>query len=78
MPAKNQRPQADRPGHQPTPEDVSVETSLELPHERDQATDMTAAAPDPQVEQAAKDVAKGIKDTSKSPEMDATYRKLGK
>ena len=39
---------------------------------------MTAEAPDPKIEQAAKDVAKGITDTSNAPELDATYRKLGK
>ena len=38
---------------------------------------MTADAPDPKIKQAAKDVAKGMSDTSKAPELDATYRKLG-
>ena len=37
---------------------------------------MTADEPDPRIEQAARDVAKGIKDTSKGTELDATYRKL--
>ena len=76
MPAKTPRPQSDRTDHQPTLEDASVETSLELPHERDQASDMTADEPDPRIEQAARDVAKGIKDTSKGTELDATSRKL--
>lgn len=78
LPAKSPRPQSDQTDHPRTPEDASIESSLELPHERDQATDMTADAPDPQIEQAAKDVAKGLTDTSKAPELDATYRKLGK
>lgn len=76
MPAKSPRPQSDQTSHARTPEDASVEASLELPHERDQATDMTADAPDPQMKQAAKDVAKGMTDTSKAAELDATYRKL--
>ena len=78
MPARSPRPQSDQTDHLRTPEDASVESSLELPHERDQATDMTADAPDPQIRQAAKDVARGITDTSKATELDATYRKLGK
>lgn len=77
MPAKSPRSQSDQTHHQATPKDASVESSLELPHERDQATDMTADAPDPKIKQAAKDVAKGMSDTSKAPELDATYRKLG-
>ena len=49
---------------------------LPLPHERDQSTDMTPEAPDPLVEQASKDVKRGLKDTSKGPEMDKAYDKL--
>ena len=78
MPAKSPRPQSGQTDHARTPKDASVESSLELPHERDQATDMTAEAPDPLIEQAAKDVAKGMADTSKAPELDATYRKFRK
>ena len=78
MPAKSPRPQSDQTDHPRTAEDAAVETTLELPHERDQATDMTDRAPDPQIEQAAKDVANGLADTSKANELDATYRKLGK
>jgi hypothetical protein len=47
-----------------------------LPHERDQAVDMTNAKPNPVVEQADRDVKRGIKDTSKSVEMDRAYKKL--
>jgi hypothetical protein len=78
LPAKSPRPQADQTNRARTPEDAAVETSLELPHERDEAADMTANVPDPQIEQAAKDVAQGLSDTSKATELDATYRKLGK
>ena len=37
---------------------------------------MTNDAPDPVIEQAAVDVAKGLQDTSKAAELDRTYRKL--
>jgi hypothetical protein len=77
MPSKQPQPQQALPGRQPTPKDRSDEASLELPHERDQATDMTAAKPDPAVRQAAKDVAGGLSDTSKAGEMDKAYKKLG-
>lgn len=78
MPARTPLSQRSRPGKHATPADGSVESSLSLPHERDQALDMTSEASDPQVEQAARDLKRGIKDTSKAPEMDQAYRKLGK
>lgn len=77
MPAKTPLPQRSRPGKHETPADGSVESSLTLPHERDQSLDMTGDTTNPQVEQAARDVKKGIKDTSKAPEMDQAYKKLG-
>ncbi len=77
MPKKTPLAQRSRPGKHATPADVSAESSLSLPHERDQALDMTSDANNPQVEQAARDVKRGVKDTSKAPEMDQTYRKLG-
>jgi hypothetical protein len=49
---------------------------LLLPNERDQSIDMTLEAVDPVVEQAARDVRRGLQDTSKGPEMDAAYDKL--
>ncbi len=56
--------------------DESVKNSLELPHDRDQAKDMTDRQPDPLIDQAGKDVASGMKDTSKALETDSTYKKL--
>ena len=55
--------------------DASVEASLELPSDRDQSTDMTAAEPDPKIEQAAIDLARGLSDTSKGAETDKAYQK---
>ena len=36
---------------------------------------MTPEMPDPVITQASKDVRRGVKDTSKGPEMDAAYAK---
>ena len=71
-------PQEDRTrtGSPHTQHDASVEASLALPHERDQSTDMTASKRDPVVQQAQRDVSRGIKDTSKGAEMDSAYKKL--
>ena len=76
MPAKDARePQSSQAGRQITPKDASVEASLELPSDRDQSTDMTAATPDPKVQQAAIDLKRGLSDTSKGAETDKAYQK---
>ena len=75
LPAKDPKPQRSLPGQHETPHDSAVNGSLELPHDRDQAVDMTSAKNSPLVEQAAKDLDKGIKDTSKAPEMNQAYKK---
>lgn len=76
MPPKTPVDGRARPGHASTPADASDEASLALPHERDQSVGMTDGAPDPQVEQASKDLGRGLKDTGKGPAMDAAYDKL--
>ena len=76
MPAKDQQPQKSMPGRQPDFNDGSVEQTLELPRDRDEAKDMTADQPDPRIIQAAKDVKDGMKDTSRAVETDQTYKKL--
>jgi hypothetical protein len=78
MPARSPRAQPAQTGRQTTAGDASAESSLELPNDRDQATDMTAAAPDPKVKQASKDVKRGVTDTSKGAETDKVYSKLRK
>lgn len=75
-PAKAPRRQRPQVGTQQNLKDQSVKNSLELPNDRDQATDMTNAQPDPMIEQASKDVARGIKDTSAALVTDRTYKKL--
>ena len=76
MPAKLVQVDRARVGPAQTPHDAAVEASLELPHERDQSTDMTTEQPNPTIEQAHRDVAQGLKDTSKGTEMDRAYKKL--
>ena len=76
MPAKTQQPQKPLTDRQPDFSDGSAESTLELPRDRDEAKDMTSSHPDPMIEQAAKDLKDGLKDTSKAPEMDKTYKKL--
>ena len=76
MPAKTPAKGRSRPGQSVTPQDASDESSLALPHERDQASDMTATQPDPQIRQAARDLKRNLQDTGKSAAMDRAYQKL--
>ena len=76
MPALSPQEDRSRLGAPQIQRDVSVEASLHMPHERDQSVDMTDDTPDPVVKQAQRDESRGLKDTSKAPQMDATYKKL--
>ena len=76
MPQKTPDPGRARPGRATTPADASDEASLALPHERDQSVGMTDAQPDPRIEQASKDLDRGLQDTGKRPAMNAAYDKL--
>lgn len=51
------------------------EESPKLPHERDQSVDMTHGQPDAQVEQAYRDVQRGLQDTDRGPPADKAYQK---
>ena len=76
-PAKPPPPtQSARVGKPPTPRDAAVEANLKMPNERDESVDMTPEAPDPVIEQAAVDVARGLQDTSKGAELNQAYKKL--
>jgi hypothetical protein len=70
-PAKDQ-PRRDEADAMQDPAD----TGLALPHERDQSTDMTDTEADPQVEQASRDLGRGLRDTDKGKPMNEAYRKL--
>ena len=76
MPTRTPVTGRSRPGQSVTPQDASDESSLALPHERDQASNMTAAQPDPQIRQAARDLKQNLQDTGKSAAMNQTYQKL--
>jgi hypothetical protein len=47
-----------------------------LPHERDEQVGMTGGIASPVVQQGARDLERGIQDTSKSVEADVAYAKL--
>ena len=67
-----------RVNKQRTHSDNAVEAQLKLPNERDESVSMTPDVPDPMIKQAAKDVANGLQDTSRSAETDRAYKKLRK
>jgi hypothetical protein len=60
----------------PQPADAATEAKLLMPNERDESIAMTPDAPDPVIEQAAVDVARGLQDTSKGAELNRAYTKL--
>ena len=64
-----------------TPKEASIKSSIRLPHERDEDVDMTGALDasgqaSPQVQQTARDLAQGLRDTSRAVESDQTYHRL--
>lgn len=56
------------------PEDLSG-PEARLPHERDQATDMTDGERHPEVEQAYKDLQRGLQDTDRGVPAHNAYQK---
>lgn len=63
-------------GNPSMPHDAAADEKLKMPHERDESVDMTTANPDPVIEQAAADVERGLRDTSKGEELNSAYKKL--
>ena len=57
------------------PEDLSGPEPL-LPHERDEDTSMTHPEVAARIHQAAKDLERGLKDTSRANETDQAYHRL--
>jgi hypothetical protein len=53
----------------------SAHESPKLPHERDQSVDMTHGKSDGKVEQAYRDVERGLQDTDRGPAADKAYQK---
>ena len=72
-PPPAQRAEVGKPA---TQRDATVEEQLQMPNERDESVNMTADAPDPVIEQAAVDLARGLHDTSKGAELNTAYKKL--
>jgi hypothetical protein len=71
--ASKQRTEAERADRAPGEETVD---SPKLPHERDQSTGMTDGAPSEDIQQAHRDLERGLQDTGRAPETDRTYEKL--
>lgn len=59
-------------GHLKAPDSEGVP---KLPHERDESVDMTHGKPDAQIEQAYRDVQRGLQDTDRGPPADKAYQK---
>jgi len=57
---------------------VRAPGDMPLPHERDEKQGMTGGVASPEMQQAHRDVERGLEDTSKSTEMDRTYQKQKK
>lgn len=65
--SRRSRPPAPSPDTGPRPA---------LPHERDESSGMTGGEPSESMQQAHRDLARGLQDTDRGPEMNRTYRKL--
>ena len=76
-PAKSSPPGLSSTANQPAPsgETNAPAAGQGMPSDRDQSTDMTATTPDPLIQQAAKDLKRGLSDTSKGAETDKAYQK---
>jgi hypothetical protein len=47
-----------------------------MPHDRDEKAGMTGGVSSKKVQQGARDVQRGLQDTSRAPEADEAYKKL--
>ena len=52
--------------------------SPKMPHERDERVGMTGGAQSSRVQQGARDLKRGLQDTSRATEADRAYKKLKK
>ena len=79
MRPKHPSPPADRSAAGGVQVDLTApgaSTSPALPHERDESVGSTGGVPSERVAQAAADLARGVRDTSRGTEADAAYAKL--
>jgi hypothetical protein len=49
-----------------------------LPHDRDEKVGMTGGVQSARAQQGARDLKRGLRDTTRAPEAEAAYRKLKK
>ncbi len=57
---------------------VAESTNPPLPHERDEKVGMTGGVQSARVQQGARDLKRGLRDTTRASEAEAAYRKLKK
>ena len=55
---------------------VSNDNTPKMPHERDESSGSQQRAPRADMEQAGKDLKRGLVDTDRGPVTDSTYKKL--
>ena len=58
------------------PATIVTPTEPKLPHEQDESVGSTGGVPSPEMQQAYKDVKRGLQDTSRGTAADAAYQKL--
>jgi len=56
----------------------ALSSAPSLPHERDERVGMTGGLSSGVVQQGARDLKRGLEDTSRAPEADRAYKKLKK
>lgn len=76
LPARDAQTERTATGDPLSAKEASAKSNLRLPHERDEDASMTNPAVQPRIHQAAKDLERGLKDTSRSTETDQTYHRL--
>lgn len=72
---KRQAPGPHTPGPMKAGQAAAKEEKPKLPHERDESVDMTHGKPDAQIEQAYRDVQRGLLDTDRGPPANRAYQK---
>ena len=72
------KPHAAAPARKRSAPPTPVPSEPAMPHERDESTSMTGGVPSKVVQQGARDLKRGLEDTSRAPEADRAYKKLKK
>jgi len=57
---------------------AAASSNPKMPHDRDETVGMTGGVPSARVQQGARDLKRGVQDTSRAPEADNAYKKLTK